>query len=281
MSQRSRLILRTLINRYDPKEQEALLKFLPSKERQALLDQDVPIKDIRPLLFQNQQTLERMHYSWLKPILKQLPDQLLPLLINSLSSHQMAGFKSRTMPVMHLAHPVKMYLQSQLFKFLDIENIKPLEFLPETELSPLAAYSKKDLMQLSDYLGLYDLASEVRQIVNKTYLKNIYTCLSPKQFHYLKTCLHQKEKLVTPALGIDPSTPDCAKLKQLVHRRGLVRLGKALCGQHKDFVWYIAHTLDTGRGQIIFDQYKPEIIPSITSFLQLQVINVMNFLKSE
>lgn len=281
MNQRGWTILKTLFNRYDAKVQEVLLKFLPPEAQQKLLEHDLQTSDLLPLLYQHQDTLERMHYSWLKPLLRQFPEQLMSFLISSLSQEQAAGFQSSTMPEIHLSQPVKFFIQNQLYNLLDIDKHLPLELLPTTEMTPLAYLSKKDLMNLNDFLGLYDLSSEVRQIVNKTHLKNIYTCLSPKQFYYLKSCLHQKEKLVTPPLGIDPSKPDCPKLKQLIHRRGLVRLGKSLCGQHKDLVWYIAHILDTGRGKILLDHYKRDAIPAITSFLQFQVINVMNFLKSE
>lgn len=281
MNQRSSIILRALINRYDPNEQELLLRFLPPNDQKIVLSQDVHSHHLEPLLYQHHDTLDRMHYSWLIPLLDQFSENLLPMLVSALSPQQAAGFKSRKLPHLHLAQPIKLFMKSQLYSQLDINNRLPLDFLPKTELTPLAYYEKKDLMTINDFLGLYDLASEVRRIVNKTHLKNIYTCLSSKQFYYLKACLHQKEKLAGPPLGIDPSKPDCSKLKQLIHRRGLLRLGKALCGQHPDLVWYITHTLDTGRGKILLNQYKPEPIPTVTSFLQLQLINVMNFLKSE
>ncbi|MFI5342929.1 MAG: hypothetical protein ACHQUC_01785 [Chlamydiales bacterium] len=281
MNQRSWVVLRTLINRYDPNKQEALLRFLPPNEQQAVLSQDVHSYHLEPLLYQHQDTLDRMHYSWLIPLLDQFSESVLPLFVSALSPQQAAGFQSRKLPHLHLAQSLKLFMRTQLYSQLEINNRLPLDFLPETDLTPLAYYDKKELMAMNDFLGLYDLASEVRRIVNKTHLKNIYTCLSSKQFYYLKACLHQKEKLVGPPLGFDPSKPDCTKLKQLIHRRGLMRLGKALCGQHKDLVWYITHTLDTGRGKILLNQYKPEPIPTVTSFLQLQVINVMNFLKSE
>lgn len=280
MKQRGWAILKTLLNRYDPDAQKSLLQFLAPDMRQKIAENEVRTSNILPLLYQYQDTLEKMHYSWLKPFIDELPEALVPYFVNSLTQEQTAGFKSHAIPTLHLSHSVKLFFQNRLCSFIDVENRQPFEFLPVNELTPLGLLSKAELMDICDFLGLYDLASEVRQIVNKTYLKNIYTCLSPKQFHYLKACLHQKEKLTTPPLGIDPSKQDCPKLKKLVHRRGLVRLGKAFCGLHKDFVWYVAHILDTGRGKILLDQYHPKPV-AVTSFLQLQVINVMNFLKSE
>ena len=131
------------------------------------------------------------------------------------------------------------------------------------------------------YLGLHDLAFEVRQIVNRNDLRNIYACLNPKQFYYLKICLNQKDKIISPKLQIDPSQFDKKKLKQILHLRGLSRLGGALCGLPYDLVWTIAHQLDSGRGLILMNHYKAEADAKVASLLKHQVINLMNFLKSE
>ena len=194
MNQRGWMILRTMINRYDPNEQDALLRFLPSAEKQAVLSQSVHSHDLEPLMYQHQDTLDRMHYSWLIPLLDQFPENLLPMLVSTLSPQQAAGFKSRKLPHLHLAPLVKSFMQTQLYSKLEIDNRLPLNFLPATDLTALAYYDKKELMAINDFLGLYDLSSEVRRIVNKTHLKNIYTCLSPKQFYYLKSLPASKGK---------------------------------------------------------------------------------------
>jgi hypothetical protein len=197
----------------------------------------------------------------------------------ALTSEQSSGLeKSETI---ELSEPVKSFILSQLYTLLKADEHLPLDYLPETELSELGTWNKTQLIHLIDFLGLHDLATEVRQIVNKNHLKNIYACLTPQQFYYLKVCLHQKEMLTVSKLGIDASIKDSTKLKRVIHQRGLLRLGKALCGQHPDFVWYLSHTLDTGRGKMLSDIYQKESIGKITPFLKEQVLNLMKFLKSE
>lgn len=279
MNNRSWMMLRVLINRYNPKAGDVLLKFLPQEDVQAVLTQDIRSTDLTPLLYQPQNLLKRMHYSWIKPLLDQFPERLHPLIISALTSEQMAGLK--TPSASSLSGFVKTFLINRLYTLLEADKHLPFDYLPETDLSPLGKWSKTKLVLLIDFLGLHDLASEVRHIVNKNHLQNIYSCLSPKQLYYLKVCLHQKEMLTVPKLGIDPSKQDCDRLKQVIHRRGLLRLSKALCGQHPDFAWYLAHTLDTGRGQILLKGYKPDSEKTITPFLKGQVINLMNFLKNE
>jgi hypothetical protein len=276
MEKRGWMMLRVLINRYNPKAGNALLKFLPKDEAQAVTQHEIRSTDLAPIL-QEQKTLEKIHYSWIQPLLQQFPGSLQPALVATLSTEQIAGMKISS-PIV-ISQMAKTFLSHQLYQSLKIGEHFPIAYLPETELSPLVQWTKSQLVNLIDFLGLHDLASEVRRIVNRNHLKNIYNCFTPKQLHYLKMCLHQKERLVTPKLGIDPTQEDCSKLKQIVHRRGLLRLGKALCGQHPDLVWHIAHILDLGRGNILLKEYQPKELPKVTEILKQQVLNLMSFLK--
>jgi hypothetical protein len=279
MDKRGWMMLRVLINRYNPQAGNALLKFLPKEELQEISNLDIRSSDLAPILQQPQKSLAKIHYSWIQPLLKKFPDSLHSIVMGVLTAEQIAGLQiSPTLPVSDLA---RTFILNQFYHLLKISDHSPLEYLPETEFSPLAKWTKQQVVHLIDFLGLYDLASEVRHIVNRNYLKNIYSCLTPKQFHFLKACLHQKEQITSPKLGIDPTKQDCDKLRQVVHRRGLLRLGRALCGQHPDLVWYLAHKLDMGRGNVLLKEYQQEVLPKITPILKQQVLNLMNFLKSE
>lgn len=284
MDVRSSIILKVLINRHSPKEREILLSFLPKEEGKFVSDQKVSSADIMPILNQPQKVIERMHYSWIEPLLEKFPKNVYSQFLGALTSEQVLGLKKRDAKIQSLpslSKPVKHFLINQIYSFLEINAHLPLEYLPETELYPLVQWSKKKLVLLIDFLGLHDLAAEIRQIVDKNQLKNFYNCLSSRQLSYLKICMYQKERLITPRLGIDPVKGDCEKLKQILHRRGLIRLGNALSEQHPDLIWYIAHILDVGRGKLLLENSKQQPIPQVSSALKLQVINLMNFLKKE
>jgi hypothetical protein len=237
METRGWMLLRVLINRYNPKAKDALLRYLPHDETEMLLSQDIRSDDFLPILFQPQRLIERLHYSWIKPLLSHFSESLQPLVIAALSPEQRKGFQEKSLP--SLTKPVRSFFIQQLYSHLDAEKHLPLEYLPETELSPLIHWKKSELIDLVDFLGLHDLAAEIRHIVDKNMLNNLYSCLSQKKMYYLKICLHQKELLVVPKLEFDARQKDCEKLGQVLHRRGLARLGKALAGQHPDLVWYL------------------------------------------
>lgn len=266
-------MLRVLINRYSERSGNALLQFLPPDEQQAISRISTQSKDLTPILHPENR-LCQMHSSWLKEIADEFPDRLKPALQSALE--ELDGKKGD----ITLSKAGKTFIISQLCEKLKIHDHLPMEYLGENEFSSLLKWTKKELVDLIDFLGLYDLASEVRQIVNKAQLTNIYSCLTSQQLSYLKICLRQKEELITPKLGIDHNKQDCPKLKQTIQRRGLSRLGKAFIGQQDDFVWTIARILDMGRGNIILNEYHSQTPSKIASVLKQQVLNVMNFLKN-
>ena len=81
-------------------------------------------------------------------------------------------------------------------------------------------------------------------------------------------------------MGIDPTKQDCTKLKIAIHRRGLFRLAKALCGQHPDLIWHIAHVLDSGRGNVLLKQYQAKESTKVTKLLRQQTVSLMKSLKA-
>jgi hypothetical protein len=271
------IMLKVLINRYNPKAGESLTKFLPKEELAILNSYPIHSHDLQPLL-QTQQALENMHYSWILPSLTKFSKPIRPFVIAALTPEQQAGLgqKSREWTI---SSPIKKFFLNCLYHELKIDTHLPLPYLSETDLSLLGYWTKKEIVRLIDFLGIHDLASEVRRIVNQAHLKNLYSCLSDKELYYLKRCLHQKERLVSPKLGIDPSKENCQGLRAILHRRGLIRLGKALAGQQADLIWYIAHRLDIGRGKLLLQYYQTQPIANVTQILNQQVLNVINFIK--
>lgn len=280
MDKRGWMMMRVFINRYNKTAGDALLKFLPQEERQFVLDQEIHSTDLNPILHQPEKLIKQMHHSWLQPLVAKFPTHLHPVIAASLSTEQATGLRMH-LPAPTISHPVKTFIINQIYQLLNEVDRLPFDYLPDTELSPLIKWTKAQIVTLVDFLGLHDLATEMRQIVNQQHLKNIYTCLTPKQFHYLKICLQQKDRLVAPKLGIDPSKKDCERLKQILHRRGLIRFAKGLAGQHPDLIWYLAHKLDTGRGKFLMNEFDKAKVSNVTPILKSQILNLMNFLKTE
>jgi hypothetical protein len=285
MHVKSAIMMRVMLNRFTKGSPETVLSALPENEIKQVADLDLGMTDFAPAFSQPEDLIGKIHYSWLLPLIEKLPKETLPAIIRSLPKElktrisQHLNLKEADQP---LAEFVKAYLLSMLFKQIKgSEKVIPVPYLPETPLTPLGQWKKNELVELIEFLGLHDLAEEIRHVVAKKTLKNVYGCLSPKEQSYLKNCMTQKEKVTTPRLGLDKWSGNCDKLKAVLQTRGLVRLGKALSGENADFIWYLIHVLDTGRGQALLKYYAKTPIPGITPALSQQVVNLMNFLKKK
>lgn len=276
------LIFRVLVNRFHKKSPEAFLKTIPKELSQKVQSQEMLSEETALLFEQPQKLMSKVHYSWLTNALNKIPEQLKASVLSSLPIHTAEGLIQQTgiqKKERELSLPVKRFLAAILYTQFEKREILPVPFLPKTPLTQLADKSKSQLIQIIDFLGLYDLAEELRHIVDKNTIKHIYSTISIPKQQFLRTSLYQKEKLVVDRLDVDLGLIDRRKLDIVLHKRGILRLARALSGQHPDLIWHVTHRLDAGRGQVLMRYYKDEAIPGISPALTVQVMNVLNFLK--
>lgn len=274
------LLLRVLMLRAHGNIAPAMLKPLPKKDADALLENQVNASDPLPFLKKEANLLSTLHYSWLHQMVPQAEKCKKLLMLQGLSDVQKKGLAH--LADLSLPEPIKSSLFNRFYSREILSELKlppllPTEYLPESPFNRLLKLTKNQLVEIIDLLGIYDLAHEMRHIVATKNLKNIYKCLSAKHQQFLRQCLHAKDKVITPKLHLDQWNGEEKPLKNLLHRRGLVRLSIALSGQHPDLIWKIAHMLDTGRGQILLDRVKKEEIPNISSAVANQIDNAYNF----
>lgn len=286
MQTKSWIILRVLLNRHQ-KAPEKLLQFLPPDDAKGIASINVPSDKAELVLTQPSESIKRIHYSWLLPALKTIPKVLLDSTLTILPKIDAEKLRlllkqpKSDREIGSLAPCIQTFLINTLFSHVKPSHILPLEYLQTTPLTPLIQLKKNQLMDLIDLLGIYDLADEVRGLIDKERLRKIYACLKPKQRTFLRTCLHQKEQVSATRLKLDTWNGDCAQLDKILHGRGLIRLAKALSGQHPDFIWHLTHILDSGRGSRLLSHYSETAVPNITQALTQQVLNLLNIVNTK
>lgn len=200
--------------------------------------------------------LERIHYSWLITFLEPFAEGDKEMILSSLDIHQSGRLrhhfkmKGERLP---LKKEAKSYLIKAVYDWLisDQKEFLPFEFLPDHPLNPLANFSKKELQVLVDYLGLHDLAIELKHVIKSEQIKKIQKVLTPGEREFLKKQIKTKDPITFARLNLDGWNGDGEKLKAILHHRGFNRLAKALFGCHPSLLWHICHRLDTGRTKIL------------------------------
>ena len=236
---------------------EELLRFLPPSELEKVQTTQLPSRDPFSAWLSTEKRLARIHYSWLIPFFQSLGAEDKKLLISSLPSVQKEGltryFKFKDLQTFS-RQKAREYPINLVYRWVisQEQKVLPVEYLPEYRLNGLIHLNKQQLQTLIDYLGLYDLALELKQIVQSEQIKKIQTVLSKDQRHYLKESIYGKQHLTFARLHLDRWKGDENGLKRVLHQRGLNRLAKALFGAHPSLLWHISHRLDTGRAKLLY-----------------------------
>lgn len=277
-------MLRVLLNHFHEGNSDLVLHHLPPEDVQQAVACKVAARDFSPAIAGAGEHLSSIHYTWLAPAFQEMPETLHPFVLAALPqplASKLGEHLAKEPVDIELTEPMKGFFLDIFYNRFKDPQVLPLPFLPVTPLSTLGSCSKDQLVELIDFLGVYDLAEEIRQIIDKQVLKSLYLCLSPKKQEFLRLCLHHKDKLSAPKLELDDWEGDKKKLEIILHRRGLYRFGKALSGQHPHFLWHLTHKLDTGRGKALAKYYTENELPGVTPALAQQIFNVLNFLKKK
>lgn len=282
---RSDRMFEILTRKVHGKDLAALTKFMNAEEA-ALLNKEpfAPLDDFDILCAHPSQFLNEIHYSWLKKELENLPPLFLPGAIASLPEEKQKGLDqlmSRPPIVREPSAFAKKFYLRLLWNSVHPRHLLPKPLLPDSPLQVLLQKDKAELIAIIDLLGLYDIAEEILQIVDRKSLTNLYRCLSPLKRAFLKKCVQQKEKISISKVGLEHWNGDKTKLDRALHRRGLFRFGKALHGEHADFIWYVAHALDMGRGTVVQRYSQEKGKEKIMEILRKQCLTVVQFLEKK
>lgn len=271
---RAAAVLKAILNQSEPESKTALLRFLSDKKKEELEKSPSIAGPISFEPFSKDAVLDRVHWSWFLPTLKLYPESEQKLFLSTLDPQSEKNLaKALTLSVggVEVSPVGRDFLRKILLDSLNGSNVLPISYLSQSKLEKLLHLSKNKLTQLIDRLSLYDLSMELRQIVETKILKKIYSLLTEEEKNLLKTIAIHKDSFILGRLGIEKWDGSEESLRTLLHKRGLVRFGAALSGQDPDFIWYICHGLDIGRGSVLHKLCIDEPIHGVTDAIMTQI----------
>lgn len=274
------MVLKVFLNRHPPEKARALERFLPAKERVLLETLPTLAEAVIAEPLTDNGLLEKVHWSWFLPTLNQYVSAEQKLFLSALSPYAAqkltAALKITSQPSYEATQVARPFLRQTLLHSLTgyTDRLLPINYLPPSSLTPLLHQSKKELIQLINSLSIYDLAAELRQIVETKILKKIYSFLSEGERKLLQALGARKEHFVLTRMSLSTWDGTEESFRMLLHRRGLARLGVALSGQDPDFIWYICHQLDIGRGNALFKLCAKEATHSVSDAIIRQILDL-------
>lgn len=231
----------------------------------------------------DEEQLFSIHYSWFIPLIETYSDTDKIAILSALSDKQFAKLSAHFLTGEKRYHFKKLgvrYLRQTLFHLLTYEQKEfvPIAFLPQSSFNALLSLSKPQLTTLIDYLGLRDLSTEFKQIVQTSQIKEIHKALNTDQKNYLKEVLKHGESVKFSSLKLDQWNGTEEMLRKVLHQRGLNRLGKALFGCHPSLFWHICHRLDVGRAHVL-RKLMSHTSDEVQAVLEKQVLELIHKLQ--
>jgi len=286
MNTTSWIAFRDLLEKCEPDKKTLFLQHLAREEQEKLRGTIPSEHDPFDACLSTEERITKVHYSWLITFLEPFAENDKLLILSSLNESQAEKLRKHfnireALPI--ISSHGKNYLLSAIFHWLisDQKGFVPIEFLPQHSLNALLTLSKAKLQTLVDYLGLHDLAVEVKHVVKAEQIKKIQKVLSKSQQDYLKSLLKRKEPISFVRLNLDGWDGNEEKLKGILHHRGFNRLAKALFGCHPSLLWHICHTLDTGRTKILRKFFTDINNEQVQELLVKQVLELIPMVQKE
>ena len=265
--------------------QENLLSYINVAAKEKL--QNI-LKD-RPQSIENPESISeqisKVHYSWLIKIIDGFLDEDKHLIISCLNlfqKNQLYDYYKLDPGQVILKKIAKEFLLLSIHKKL-VEPSKeylPIEMLPSNSLNPLLNLSKKEIVRLINFLGLFDLSSELKRIIKSDLLKRVQKNLDKQEQQFVKVQMKAKETIAFSGLNLDGWDGDKTKLKSLLQHRGMNRLAKSFFGCHQALFWHFLRRIDIGRASVL-QKYHTDIKNSdALDVLKKQTLETLTFLKN-
>jgi len=279
------IICNALLNCCEEEKKHQLVNFLSAEEKKtieaSLPTYKNPLIETPSLL----EALSRIHFSWFAPFLRQRSESEIRLILSSLDDEQakkiadLLRFSFQPLP---LNSSAAQYFREWVWGKITEgkKDLLPISCLPASPLNVILELDFDVLTEVIDYLGLYDLALEVKLIIDTVKLKQIYSTLSKEQLYFLKTLVHQKESISFRMMGLNQWDGNTSHLKSLIHQRGINRLAKVLFSEHPDLFWHVNHSFDMEHSVLLTKFYIPLNQPRATKILAEQVIQTINHVQT-
>jgi len=285
MRNSSWIVCRAFLDKLPSAKQEALLRHLSDADRKMVSGLPRTAGNPAAGVPSAGASIGQIHFSWLGPLFRNMPQREITLFLSALGDPQAAEVKKLLRSMngrIALSAPALSFLQETIWRRLtsDAADLLPAAFLPQSPLNALLDLKTADLHALIDFLGLHDLAVELKQVIDTGRLKKIYALLSEDEKNYLRILMQSREPVTFTRIGIASWQGDGESLKAAVRQRGMNRFAKALYGQDPSLIWHVTRKMEIDRAMLLQKLCAPMDNVTASKVLMSQVLELLTFMRN-
>lgn len=267
-------VLSTLLKQAPDNAFSRYARFLPQSvlaEAQTIKPQTHPLSDLSL-----KELLEKIDPSWYMETLRACSKNDLTFYLSLFSEQTrdtLAKELALTPPFYSLPPNMKHYFLTKFLQTLFPNDLPlPFSYLPDHPLSFLLESNIEKLNKLCFYLGLYDIAPELKTVLKGSILKAFETTLSSDEANFCRTISALRTPFSLGPVGLNQWNEDKSLLRKIIFERGLYRIGIGLNGACSDFVWYITHLLPKETAALLHKFLKTTVDPSTLTLISQQIL---------
>ncbi|MES2200476.1 MAG: hypothetical protein V4489_09985 [Chlamydiota bacterium] len=277
-------VCRAFIDKRAKETKESLLSFLPSEQKKEFSSALLCSSDLTLGFNQVRHLLQWTHYSWFAPFLRTLSENEISIFLSAFpeeKAKQLTECLLLSSPPTPLPPASKAFIQKKIIEALLVENpnLPPIEALPASSLKDLSDLTSENLSLLIDFLGLYDLAIEMRLVIDTVKIKKIKSILSKEEVFFLSLISGRQDPPLFKQAGLSLWNGNTKDLLTLLHKRGMNRLAKVLYPEDPNFVYYIKLRMSSDQAAIFSPLHKKSEHAKTYKILAGQIMDVLTFFK--
>lgn len=273
-----------ILKHFHPSDQTAIITLLTLEEQQSCQTNSLPSK-LSDWLTASTDILSTIHPQWVVEVIKTFGENKQKAILEALPPDickQVCLLGKWAEPASHIRVDCVQPILKDLISHLQDSSYIPLASIPPGPLSVLLTLSVEQLNFVIEGMGLRDLAEIVRGIVDKNFLRSIYSCLNQQEQKLLRLYIQQKDRLKSSPLSLKAWDGNKSSLKSLYKERGVLRFARTLHSESSGFLWHLFHHLPPQEAKVIqkqMTQKAPQ--PTVSSLLRQQLLGIIEFLQRQ
>lgn len=208
--------------------------------------------------------LGKIHPSHFVSILSPLAHEVKVAYLSALSHHlrnELANLLSITDSFYEYTPEFREVILEKILSLLSEgqPSILPFSYFPDHPLLCLVKADGIEISTLCCFLGLFDLADEIRTLIDGKLLKKLEEALSPDELSLIGEISSKRMgKVPFGKIGLSHWNGEVHLLRGVIKERGINRLAKALCQSFSDLIWMVEHIMDA-KMKMEFQRYRVEM----------------------